>query len=144
MRSTAPPGDSPEHCLSDTTPPDRDGVLFLNGLDGRGGSARRSMSEEGAEAGFRPPPVLARRSTGEVAGGQAAAVAAAAAMAAAASSESPRGGRKKRWQRALRKLRLRPRCVLWGGGRFRRPSYGLKGVTWWMDICTQVKTGSTL
>eukprot|EP00903_Cladosiphon_okamuranus_P013428 g12508.t1 len=106
---------------SDMTPPGRDGVLFLNGLDGRGGrSARRSMSEEGAEegAGFRPPPVLARRSTGELApGGQAAAVRAAAAMAAAAaSSESPRGGARKRWQRALRKLRLRPRRKSVGGG----------------------------
>lgn len=90
----------------------------MNGLDGRGGGrtgdARRWMSEEGTGEGFRPPPVLARRSTGEAAGGQAAAVAAAAAMAAAASSESPRGGTKKRWQRALRKLRLRPRCVWWG------------------------------
>eukprot|EP00752_Nemacystus_decipiens_P003892 g3574.t1 len=131
-RSAVTPDDSPaaargrratganadEHrCPSDTTPPQRDGVLFLNGLDGRGGrDSRRSMSEEGAAEGFRPPPVLARRSTEEIAGGQAAAVRAAAAMAAAASSESPRGGAKKRWQRALRKLRLRPRRKSLGGG----------------------------
>lgn len=111
--SATPRGRRANGVSPDDTPPDRDGVLFLNGLDDRGGGVRRSMSEEGpgAGAGFRPPPVLARRCTGESVGRQAAAVAAAAAMAAAASSESPRGGTRKRWQRALRKLRLRPRCV---------------------------------
>ncbi|CAN0063710.1 unnamed protein product, partial [Ectocarpus sp. 6 AP-2014] len=106
----------------------RHGVLLMDGLvraasssPPRGGGARRSMSEEAAVGGgssgtFRPPPVLARRHSGDsgAGGGQEAAVAAAAAMAlAAAAAESPRGGgAKKRWSRALRKLRLRPRSAL--------------------------------
>ncbi|CAN0040051.1 unnamed protein product [Pylaiella littoralis] len=91
-------------------PPDPSGVLFSNGTEGSGRivAPRRSVSEEGtgAGAGARPPPVLARRSTAERRGG----AGQAAAAAVAASSVSPRGGAaKSRWQRALRKLRLRSR-----------------------------------
>lgn len=124
----APSAATPDHHYFSDTPLECDGVLFLHGLDRRAGSTsparrgwRRSRSEVGTREGSRPPPVLARRLTAEPSGGQAAAVAAAAAMAAAASSASPRGGSgggggsaKKRWHRALGKLRLRRRWVVLG------------------------------